>query len=49
MKKGNFDNVYDEIDNMIVHDIELTEEEYELLLEDEELCEEFFDELMELI
>ncbi|WP_295591665.1 hypothetical protein [uncultured Methanobrevibacter sp.] len=42
-------DVYDEIDNMVVHDIELTEEEYELLLEDEELCEEFFDELMELI
>ena len=49
MKKGNFDNVYDEIDSMVVHDIELTEEEYELLLEDEELCEEFFEELMELI
>ena len=42
-------DVYDEIDNMVVHDIELTEEEYELLLEDEELCEEFFEELMELI
>ena len=42
-------DVYDEIDNMVVHDIELTEEEYELLLEDEELCEEFFDELMGLI
>ena len=42
-------DVYDELDNMVVHDIELTEEEYELLLEDEELCEEFFDELMGLI
>ena len=41
-------NIYDEIDNMIVHDIDLTEEEYEMLLENEEMCEEFFEELMEL-
>ena len=40
--------IYDEIDHMIVHDIVLTEEEYEMLLEDEELCEEFFEELLEL-
>lgn len=40
--------IYDEIDNMIVHDIDLTEEEYEMLLENEEMCEEFFEELMEL-
>lgn len=39
---------YDEIDHMIVHDIGLSEDEYEMLLEDEELCEEFFEEMMEL-
>lgn len=39
---------YDEIDHMVVHDIDLSEDEYELLLEDEELCEEFFEELWEL-
>ena len=41
-------DIYDELDNMVVHDIRLSEEEYELLLEDEELCEEFFEELLEL-
>ena len=39
---------YDELDRMVVFDIDLSEEEYEMLLEDEELCEEFFEELFEL-
>ena len=39
---------YGEINSKIVYDIDLTEEEYEMLLEDEELCEEFIEELMEL-
>jgi len=43
-----YDNVYDELDHMVVFDIDLSEEEYEMLLEDEELCEEFFEELLEL-
>ena len=33
---------------MVVYDIVLTEDEFELLLEDEELCEEFLDEVMGL-
>lgn len=43
-----YDNINDEIDHMVVYDIELTEEEYEMLLEDEELCEEFLEEVFEL-
>ena len=43
-----YDNVYDELDHMVVFDIDLSEEEYEMLLEDEELCEEFFEELLDL-
>jgi len=43
-----YDNVYDELDHIVVFDIDLSEEEYEMLLEDEELCEEFFEELLEL-
>ena len=34
--------------DMVVYDIVLTEDEFELLLEDEELCDEFLDEVMEL-
>ena len=34
--------------DIMVHDVELSEEEYEYLLENEEECEEFFEELMEL-
>ncbi len=41
-------DIYDELDNMVVFDIDLSEEEYEMLLEDEELCDEFFDELLDL-
>lgn len=33
---------------MVVFNIDLSEDEYEILLEDEELCEEFFEELLEL-
>lgn len=40
--------IYDEIDCVVVYDIELTDEEYELLLEDDELCDEFIEELLEL-
>lgn len=40
--------IYDELDQIVVHDIDLSEDEYELLLEDEELCEEFFEELLDL-
>ena len=42
------EDIYDKLDHLVVHDIVLSEEEYELLLEDEELCEEFFEELLEL-
>ena len=38
--------IYDEIDCAVVYDVELTDEEYELLLEDDELCDEFIEELM---
>ena len=48
MVNGNFDSVSDEISAMVVYDIELSEEEYDELLEDGEAFEEFFDELMEL-
>ncbi|MBR0369731.1 MAG: hypothetical protein IJH63_03265 [Methanobrevibacter sp.] len=48
MNKGNFDNDFDEISDVVVYDIVLSEDEYELLLEDEELCDEFLDEVMEL-
>ena len=34
--------------DIMVCDVELSEEEYEYLLENEEECEEFFEELMEL-
>ena len=44
MNKG----IYDEIDCVVVYDVELTEEEYELLLEDEQLCDEFIEELLDL-
>ena len=44
MSKG----IYDEIDCVVVYDVELTEEEYELLLEDDELCDEFIEELLDL-
>lgn len=37
-----------EKDLVVVYDVELTEEEYELLLEDEELCNEFIEELLDL-
>ncbi len=43
-----YDNNYEETDAMVVYDIELSEEEYELLLEDDELCDEFIEELLEL-
>lgn len=43
-----YDNIYEETDAMVVYDIELSEEEYELLLEDDELCDEFIEELLEL-
>ena len=39
---------YEEIDAMIMNDIELSEEEFELLESDEEFCEEFFKELAEM-
>lgn len=39
---------YDEIDCVVVYDVELTEEEYELLLEDDQLCDEFIEELLDL-
>lgn len=48
MAKGNFDSGLDEISAMVVYDIELTEEEYEELLDDGEAFEEFFDELVGL-
>ena len=48
MANGNFDSGSDEISAMVVYDIELSEEEYEELLDDGEAFEEFFDELMEL-
>lgn len=38
--------IYDEIGCVVVYDVELTEEEYELLLEDDELCDEFIEELL---
>ena len=41
-------DIYDELDHMVVFDIDLSEDEYEMLLEDEELCEEFFEELLDL-
>ena len=34
--------------DLVVYDIVLSEDEFELLLEDEELCDEFLDEVMEL-
>ena len=37
-----------EKDLVVVYDVELTEEEYELLLEDDELCNEFIEELLDL-
>ena len=37
-----------EKDLVVVYDVELTEEEYELLLEDDELCDEFIEELLDL-
>lgn len=40
--------IYDEIDCVVVYDVDLSEEEYELLLEDEELCDEFIEELLNL-
>lgn len=48
MKKGNYDNDYDEISDVVVYDIELTEDEFEYLSEDDEAFEEFFEELMEM-
>ncbi len=36
------------LNDLVVYDIDLSEEEYGLLLEDEELCEEFYEELLEL-
>ena len=44
MNKG----IYDEIDCAVVYDVELTDEEYETLLEDDELCDEFIEELLDL-
>ena len=35
-------------DLVVVYDVELTDEEYELLLEDDELCDEFIEELLDL-
>lgn len=43
-----YDNNFEETDAMVVYDIELSEEEYELLLEDDELCDEFIEEVMGL-
>lgn len=40
--------IFDEIDCAVVYDVELTEEEYELLLEDDELCDEFIEQLLDL-
>ncbi|WP_296875580.1 hypothetical protein [uncultured Methanobrevibacter sp.] len=40
--------IYDEKDCVVVYDVELTDEEYELLLEDDELCDEFIEELLDL-
>ena len=40
--------IYDEVDCVVVYDVELTEEEYELLLEDDELCDEFIEQLLDL-
>ena len=40
--------IYDELDCVVVYDVELTDEEYELLLEDDELCDEFIEELLDL-
>ena len=37
-----------EKDLVVVYDVELTEEEYELLLEDDELCDEFIEQLLDL-
>ena len=44
MSKG----IYDEIDSVVVYDVELSDEEYEALLEDDELCDKFIEELLEL-
>ena len=44
MSKG----LYDEIDCVVVYDVELTDEEYEMLLEDDELCDEFIEGLLEM-
>lgn len=38
--------IFDEIDSVVVYDVELSDEEYETLLEDDELCDEFIEELM---
>lgn len=40
--------IYDELDCVVVYDVELTDEEYELLLEDDELCDKFIEELLDL-
>ncbi len=40
--------IYDEVDCVVVYDVELTDEEYELLLEDDELCDEFIEQLLDL-
>ena len=40
--------IYDEIDCVVVYDVELTDEEYEMLLEDDDLCDEFIEELLDL-
>ena len=44
MNKG----IYDESDCAVVYYVELTDEEYETLLEDDELCDEFIEELLDL-
>ena len=40
--------IYDEIEAVVVYDVDLTDEEYEILLEDDELCDEFIEEIMEM-
>ena len=40
--------IFDEVDCVVVYDVELTDEEYEELLEDDELCDKFIEELLDM-